>query len=245
MVTLMVTKLGMEVFRGKRCLTYNFLTSLLPKQLSQSRSPSSNDISLLLPRLHFKLPIKSAQLPLNKTSPFKKFDCRYLQKLLWFQTASIWHDFRRNLHQLLFQFLFQVTATAFTELLNDGSSSRWRTSRPPLLYWNLIFNNPLKSPWQIVKNSQKIPWKFLKMSWKSLKILWRVFKNPLKRPWKSSENPLRIPWISLEMSLKKTLDVCTNLCDYRYFVIYNTVLVIKVSKMQKKHQYFRMEFLKK
>ena len=67
------TKLGMIVFRDKQCFNTQFahmssvfcpdrLASLIPLSLN-------NDCSSTL---HFKVPSKSTQLPLSKTSPFKK-----------------------------------------------------------------------------------------------------------------------------------------------------------------------------
>ena len=67
------TKLGMIVFRDKQCFNTQFAhmstvfcpdrqASLMPLSLNNN-CPST---------LHFKVPSKSTQLPLSKTSPFKK-----------------------------------------------------------------------------------------------------------------------------------------------------------------------------
>ena len=67
------TKLGMIVFRDKQCFNTQFAymssvfcpdrqASLMPLSLN-SNCPST---------LHFKVPSKLTQLPLSKTSPFKK-----------------------------------------------------------------------------------------------------------------------------------------------------------------------------
>ena len=67
------TKLGMIVFRDKKCFNTQFAhistvfcpdrqDSLMPLSLNNS-CPST---------LHFKVPSKLTQLPLSKTSPFKK-----------------------------------------------------------------------------------------------------------------------------------------------------------------------------
>ena len=70
--TMKATKLGMKVLRDKQCFNTQFAhmssvfcpdrqASLMPLSLN-SNCPST---------LHFKVPSKSTQLPLSKTSPFK------------------------------------------------------------------------------------------------------------------------------------------------------------------------------
>ena len=65
---------------------------------------SLNNMFTALPRLHFKVPSKSAQLPLSKTSPknlnvaISKNDCDFQQQVHYC------HNFRMKLHKLFFQF---------------------------------------------------------------------------------------------------------------------------------------------
>ena len=119
------TKLGMKAFRDKQCFNTQFAhmssvfcpdrqASLMPLSLNNN-CPST---------LHFKVPSKSTQLPLSKTSPFKKILMPpSLFKMIVISitpTASTWHDFRRKLHKLFFQFLFQVNCNCL-----HGTTSRY------------------------------------------------------------------------------------------------------------------------
>ena len=119
------TKLGMKVLRDKQCFNTQFAhmssafcpdcqTSLMALSLNNN-CPST---------LHFKVPSKSTQLPLSKMSPFKKiWMLLSLFKMIVISntpTASTWHDFRRKLHKLFFQFLFQVNCNCL-----HGTTSRY------------------------------------------------------------------------------------------------------------------------
>ena len=66
------TKLGMIVFRDKQCFTTQFahMSSVLCPDRQASLMPLS--LNNCPSTLHFKVPSKSAQLPLSKTFPFKK-----------------------------------------------------------------------------------------------------------------------------------------------------------------------------
>ena len=120
------TKLGMKVLRDKQCFNTQFAhmssvfcpdrqASLMPLSLNNN-CPST---------LNFKvIPSKTTQLTLSKTSPFKKIWMPLsLFKMTGISntpTASTWHDFRRKLHKLFFQFLFQVNCNCF-----HGSTSKY------------------------------------------------------------------------------------------------------------------------
>ena len=120
------TKLGMKVLvRDKQCFNSQFAhmssvfcpdrqASLMPLSLNNN-CPST---------LHFKVPSKSTQLSLSKTSPFKKIWMPLsLFKMIVISntpTACTWHDFRRKLHKLFVQFLFQVNCNCL-----HGTSSRY------------------------------------------------------------------------------------------------------------------------
>ena len=119
------TKLGMKVLRDKQCFNTQFAhmssvfcpdsqASLMPLSLNNN-CPST---------LHFKVPSKSTQLPLSKTFPFKKIWMPLsLFKIISISntpTANALHDFRRKLHKLFFQFLFQVNCNCL-----HGTSSRY------------------------------------------------------------------------------------------------------------------------
>ena len=119
------TKLAIIVFRAKQC--FNTLFAHMPSVFCPDREASLMPLSLknsCPSTLHFKVPSKSTQLPLSKTSPFKKV----LMPLSLFKmivisntpTASTWHDFRRKLHKLFFQFLFQVNCICL-----HGTTSRY------------------------------------------------------------------------------------------------------------------------
>ena len=88
----------MIVFRAKQCFNTQFshMSSVFCPDCQASLMPLSLNNSC--PSiLHFKVPSKSTQLPLSKTSPFKKI----LMPLSLFKmivisnspTASTWHDF--------------------------------------------------------------------------------------------------------------------------------------------------------
>ena len=119
------TKLGMIVFRDKQCFNTQFAhmssvfcpdrqASLMPLSLNNN-CPST---------LHFKVPSKLTQLPLSKTTPFKKtWIPLSVFKMIVISntpTASTWYDFRRKLHKLFFQFLFQVNCNCL-----HGTTSRY------------------------------------------------------------------------------------------------------------------------
>ena len=119
------TTLGMKVFRDKQCFNTQFA------HVSNVFSPDhkfclclSPWTTTVLPWLHFKVPSKSIQLPLSKTSPFKKIWMSLsLSKMMVISntpTASTWHDFRRNLHNLFFQFQFQVNCNCL-----HGTTSKY------------------------------------------------------------------------------------------------------------------------
>ena len=106
-----ITKLGMKVLRDKQCFNTQFAhmssvfcpdgqASLMPLSLNNNCSST----------LHFKAPSKSTQLPLSKTPPFKEIWMPpSLFKMIVISntpTPSTWHDFRRKLQKLFFQFLF-------------------------------------------------------------------------------------------------------------------------------------------
>ena len=101
----------------------------------------------VLPRLHFKVPSKSTQLPLGKTSPFKK---------IWTSALSKnYCDFEQQEHGMISGGSFtscsfnlnlnKLHATAFTELLRDNSNLNSIFARSALTWivedcqflWNL------------------------------------------------------------------------------------------------------------
>ena len=97
------TKLGMKVLRDKQCFNTQFahMSSVFCPDRQVSLMPLSlNNCPLTL---HFKVPSKSTQLPLGKTSPFKKIWMPLsLFKMIVISntpTASTWHDFRRKTSQ--------------------------------------------------------------------------------------------------------------------------------------------------
>ena len=107
------TKLGMKVSRDKQCFNTQF--AHMPSVFCPGRQASLMPLSLnnnCPSTLHFKVPSKSIQFPLSRMSPFKKiYMPLFLFKMVVISntpTASTWHDLRRKLHKLFFQFLFQV-----------------------------------------------------------------------------------------------------------------------------------------
>ena len=108
------TKLEMKVFRDEQCFNTQFAHM---SSVFFSWSPSFADASLL-EQLSFHSSISMShpsQLNFHwpKLLHSRKFECHYPSlKWLWFPTlqqqACACHDFRRKLHKLFFQFLFQV-----------------------------------------------------------------------------------------------------------------------------------------
>ena len=95
------TKLGMKVSRDKQCFNTQFahMSGVFCPDCQASLMPLSlNNCPFTL---HFKVPFKSTQLSLSKTSPFKKIwmPLSVFKMILISNTptASIWHDFRRKL----------------------------------------------------------------------------------------------------------------------------------------------------
>ena len=122
------TKLGMKVSRDKQCFKHTICSHA---QCLLSWSPSFADASLLEQQLSFHPPFQSFHPSSNST--FIEQKCLHSRKILngrysLFKmivisntpTASTWHDFRRKLHKLFFQFLFQVNYNFF-----HGTTSRY------------------------------------------------------------------------------------------------------------------------
>ena len=114
------TKLGIKVLRDKQCFNTQF------SHMSSVFCPDCQACWCLSPWKTVLPPSISKFHPSQfnfhwaKHLHSRKFKCRYLFKMIVISntpTASTWHDFWRKLHKLFFQFLFQVTATSFTELL--------------------------------------------------------------------------------------------------------------------------------
>ena len=119
------TKYGMKVFRDKQC--FNTLFAHMSSVFCPDRQAWLMPLSLnnsYPSTLYFLVPSKSTQLPLSKTSPFKKIWMPLsLFKMIVISntpTVSTWHDFRRKLHKLFFQFLLQVNCTCL-----HGTTSRY------------------------------------------------------------------------------------------------------------------------
>ena len=119
------TKLGMKVLKDKQCFNTQFahMSSVFCPDLQASLMPHSLNNNCPS-TLHFKVLSKSTQLPWSKMSPFKKIWMPLsLFKMIVISntpTASTWHDFRRKLHKLFFQFLFQVNCNCL-----HGTTSRY------------------------------------------------------------------------------------------------------------------------
>ena len=120
-----IAKLGMKVLRDKRCFNTQF--AHMSNVFCPDRQASLMSLSLnnnCPSTLHLKAPSKSTQLSLSNTSPFKKIRMPLsLFKMIVISntpTASTWHNFRRNLHKLFFQFLFQVNCNCL-----HGTTSRY------------------------------------------------------------------------------------------------------------------------
>ena len=105
----------MKVFRDKQCFNTQF--AHMSSVFCPDRQPPPMPLSLNNncpsdSKAPFQVPSKSTQLPLSKTSPFKRIWLSLsLLKMVVISntpTASTWHDFRRKHHKLFFQFLFQV-----------------------------------------------------------------------------------------------------------------------------------------
>ena len=119
------TKLRMKALRDKQC--FNTQVAYMSSVFCPDRQASLMPLSLnnnCPSTLHFKVPSKSTQLPWSKTSPFRKIRMPLsLFKMIVISntpTASTWHDFRRKLHKLFFQFLFQVNGNCL-----QGTTSRY------------------------------------------------------------------------------------------------------------------------
>ena len=117
------TKLGMIVFRDKQCFNTQFahISSVFCPDRQASLMPLSLNNNCLS-TLHFKV-LSQLYFHWAKHLHSRKFECRYLSKMIVISntpTASTWHDFRRKLLKLFFQFLFQVNCNCL-----HGTTSRY------------------------------------------------------------------------------------------------------------------------
>ena len=115
------TKLGMNFFRDKQCFNTQFAhvsSVFCPDRQAPLIWYLSLWTTTVLPQLNFKVPSKSTQLPLSKTSPFKKSWMIVISNTLTASTSG--YDFRRKFHKFFFQFQFQVNCNCL-----HGTTSRY------------------------------------------------------------------------------------------------------------------------